>query len=215
MKTAVLIGATGLIGSLVERQLWQTPGVTAVRALVRRPWAASDSRTEVLVVDFSKPETWQAFLQGDALFCCLGTTIKQAGSQEAFRAVDYQLPVTLARLAALNRVQRMVVMSSMGADVSSAIFYSRVKGEMERDIHQFAPLQATAVRPSLLLGDRAEARLGERVSAAAMRAFDFMIPLKYKAIAGTTVARAMIAIAQLPDIQPYYENDRLFELGEK
>lgn len=214
MKTAILVGATGLIGAHTERLLWQVPGITAVRALVRRPWTPSDSRTDVQVVDFDRPEAWQPLVQGDVLFCCLGTTIGVAGSQEAFKAVDYHLPVACARAAALNGVGRMVIVSAMGADSGSAIFYNRVKGDMERDVRQFAPLQVAVARPSLLMGERPRPRPSEKIFGALMRGLDFMIPAKYKAIKGETVARAMIAVAQLPHMEAVYENDQLLELGK-
>jgi uncharacterized protein YbjT (DUF2867 family) len=217
MKTAIVFGATGLVGSAVVRQLQSDPRYAKIHLFVRREAGFSGEKIVQHLVDMAVPENWASDIVADEVYCCVGTTIKQAGSQEAFRAVDYAIPVRLAEISAKNGVAKLLVVSAMGAEMKSSVFYNRVKGEMERDVQQIAQHTNLAVRivqPSLLLGNRAEYRFGERVAATLMRAFDFMIPAQYKAIHVETVARAMVRLANEDALREVFTSDSLLILGK-
>lgn len=194
LKTALLIGATGLIGDLLTRRLVESPAYERVKVLVRRSMNWQHPRLQEVLIDFDHLNG--LLVQGDDIFCCLGTTIKQAGSQAAFRKVDYQYPLEIARIGLSNGARQFALISSMGADPKSAFFYNRVKGEIERDLTTLAYPTSLIFRPSLLLGDRQEARLGERIGARVMRLFSPFLPARYKPIEAAKVATAMLETAQ-------------------
>lgn len=194
LKTALLIGATGLIGDLLTRRLVESPAYERVKVLVRRSLNWQHPRLQEVLIDFD--HTNGLLVQGDDIFCCLGTTMKQAGSQAAFRKVDYQYPLEIAQLGLNNGARQFALVSSTGADPNSAFFYNRVKGEVERDLATLAYPTLLTFRPSLLLGDRREARLGERIGAGVMRLFSPLLPTRYRPVAAVRVASAMLATAQ-------------------
>jgi uncharacterized protein YbjT (DUF2867 family) len=185
----LLAGATGLTGEHLLDRLLSEPTVARVLAPSRRPLAThahlENPQGELLTL---LPQ-----LDGkvDTAFCCLGTTIKQAGSQEAFRAVDHDLVVAFAERARALGARHLLVISALGADASSTVFYNRVKGEMEHALREQNWPQLTIARPSLLLGARQEFRLGERLAAPLMR----WLPGKYRGIQATVLARALWRLA--------------------
>lgn len=152
------------------------------------------------------------------VFCCLGTTRAKAGSERAFRRVDYEYPLALAEIAASMNAEAFLVVSSLGADPNSKLFYSRVKGELERDLEKLSLRALRIFRPSLLLGARAERRAGERLAIALARPLSALLhgPLeKYRPIAADGVARAMLEVALNPpaDRHSVYESSRIAEIA--
>lgn len=149
-------------------------------------------------VDFDHLDEYRDKFVGDVLFSCMGTTMKKAGSKEAFRQVDYDYVINTAKIAAENQVKRILVVSALGADAKSSIFYNKVKGEMEWAIAEM-PFEAVRIfRPSLLLGDRKENRTGEKMGQSIARTLPFLFsgPLKkYQAIEAKAVAQAMLVVA--------------------
>ena len=146
----------------------------------------------------------------DTAFCCLGSTIKQAGSQEAFRAIDHDLVLAFAERARALGARHLLVISALGADANSTVFYNKVKGEMEQALRAQGWPQLTIVRPSLLLGARQEFRLGERLAAPFMR----WLPGKYRGIEATVLARALWRLALEEDAGTrVIESDQLRRLG--
>ncbi|BBH23295.1 oxidoreductase [Paenibacillus baekrokdamisoli] len=165
----LLVGATGLVGQALTQQLLADECCTELTVLVRRPLfqAGTGSRAKklhVIVADLDEMEQSLADVHVDLVFCTLGTTIKKAKSQEAFRKVDYEYPVRLAKWAKEHGVIKMIIVSAMGAKASSSIFYSRVKGEMEEKLTSISLEELHILRPSLLLGKRKEFRLGEKIA---------------------------------------------------
>ncbi|MVM31353.1 oxidoreductase [Spirosoma sp. HMF4905] len=193
-KTALVLGATGLVGELLTHRLVDSPFYQNVKVLVRKSLTWQHPRLQEVLVDFDHPNG--LLTQADDVFCCLGTTIKKAGSREAFRKVDYQYPMDIARLSLANGAKQFAIITAMGADPDSSIFYNRVKGDVERDLTALNYPTLLIFRPSLLLGNRSEARLGERIAAGAMRIFGPLIPAKYKGIDAGKVANAMLSTAQ-------------------
>lgn len=188
-KTAVIIGASGLIGQELLQQLLQDERYSKITALVRRPLDIEHEKLEQTRYDFDWPNA--DLVIGDEFFCCLGTTIKTAGSQTAFRKVDYDYVLETAKMALANGTKKMAMISSMGADKNSKVFYSRIKGEIEAALQELNYETCHILRPSLLMGARNELRMGELVGKLAMTAFSFAIPKKYKGIEAKQVAKAM------------------------
>lgn len=213
-------GATGLVGRLLVGELSRRPEVESVTALVRRPEGRALPKIEERVVAFERLDLELAGRTATHVFCCLGTTLAKAGSEEAFRRVDYDYPLALGRAALAAGARRFFVVTALGADPSSRIFYNRVKGEVERDLGALGLPELHVFRPSLIIGDRAERRLKERLtmSAAKPLAALMMGPLKrFRPIEATDVARAMVtvALARGPAAPvSVYESDEIAKLGQ-
>ncbi|MFE6077552.1 oxidoreductase [Paenibacillus sp. NPDC057886] len=217
-RQALVIGATGLVGGLLVRSLLQNPAYGRIRVLVRRPLEWEHPKLEQHVVDWEQLEDQKdLFCNIDDLYCCLGTTIKKAGSQDNFRQVDFHYPVKAAKLAKEHGVSQMLVISSMGADAESRVFYSRTKGEMEEALSAVGFRSLHIFRPSLILGDRKEKRLGEQLAAHVMTFLDRWMKGrvdKYRAIQAATIARAMMNIALVQTNGNHvYSNDVIHVLG--
>lgn len=211
MKKAIIIGASGLIGKALTTELLNDIRYSEIILLVRKPLELSHQKLKQVVFNFEAPDS--SVLNADELFCCLGTTIKTAGSKEAFYKVDYHYVVNTAKAARANGVKKMEVISSMGADKNSSIFYSKVKGEMEDALSALGFDELVIVHPSLLLGNRTEFRLGETISKWLMIGLAFLIPKKYKAIKDTQVAKAMIHYMNLNITgKVVIENDALLDV---
>lgn len=165
MPTALVAGATGLIGRRLVRLLIESDDYDRVHLLVRRPTGITDDRLVEHAIDFDKlPDAGEDVGSVDHAFCALGTTIRTAGSREAFRRVDHDYVVAFAKLARDLGAQQFAVVSSLGADPDTRSFYLRVKGETERDLEALGLPRLVILRPSLLTGDRDEFRPGEKVS---------------------------------------------------
>ncbi|RYC71131.1 oxidoreductase [Spirosoma sordidisoli] len=193
-KTALLIGATGLIGDLLTHQLVNSPDYSSVKVLIRKSLTWQHPRLQEVQFDFDHPNG--LLTQADDIFCCLGTTMKKAGSRDAFRKVDYQYPLDIARLGLANGAKQFSIVTAMGADTNSSFFYNRVKGEVERDLTALGYPTLLIFRPSLLLGNRTENRFGERLAEGAMRLFAPLIPARYRGVDAAKVANAMRQTAQ-------------------
>ena len=205
----LLAGATGLTGEHLLDRLLNEPTITRVLAPSRRP-LAEHPHLENPVGD---PQAFLPQLSGrvDIAYCCLGTTIKQAGSEEAFRAVDLDMVVAFAKRAREMGARHLIVISAIGADPNSSVFYSRVKGEMEQALRAQNWPQLTICRPSLLLGERTEPRLVEQLAGPLSK----LIPGKYHGIEACQLARAMWRLAlEEQDGVRVIESDELRKLGK-
>lgn len=193
-KTALVLGATGLIGDQLTHQLIESSWYDKVKVLVRTPLNWQHPHLQEVPFDFERPNGLIA--QADDIFCCLGTTMKKAGSKEAFKRVDYHYPINIAQLGLANGASQFAIVTAMGADPESSFFYNRVKGEVERDLMAMNFPTLLIFRPSLLLGNRSENRLGERLAEGVMQLLSPVIPAKYKGIEASKVASAMLTTAQ-------------------
>jgi len=215
-KHAVLLGATGLIGRHVLEKLLASPAYGNVTAIVRKPLTEHPKLRQFVLEQFdAMPE--DAFEGADDVFCALGTTIKQARTREKFRQVDHDYPVAAAERAKAAGAKRYLLVSAMGADPASKIFYNRVKGETETDIRALQLPMLTIVRPSLLLGDREQFRLGEKFADWLSRPLSplFRGPLfKYRPIEASDVAAVLVRAAQMYTPGTHvYENDQLHRMA--
>ena len=211
-RRALLVGATGLIGSLLLERLLDETTYSSVTVWARRPLALRGPGLKVETFEFEGLASHQ--VEAEHVFCCLGTTMKLARSEQAFRRVDYDYPVALARAAKKGGATRLLVVSALGANPDSRIFYNRVKGEMEAAVAAAGVPRTIFFRPSLLTGHRDEFRLGERVG----RVAGFVLgPLlgKYRPIAADLVAVAMVKAA-LGDVRSgAIESEQIRKLAEK
>jgi uncharacterized protein YbjT (DUF2867 family) len=216
VKSAVVFGATGLVGKELIKALLENIDFENITAVVRKQLVLTDPRLkQIKLSDFSKLLDLRDKLKAGIFFCCVGTTIKTAGSKEEFAKVDLEIPKNIARLAESLSIPSLIAISSIGADAGSSNFYLKTKGEMEKAVREIYHGNLKFVRPSLLMGNRDEFRFGEKVSAAFMKGFGWLFagPIKkYKGIYASDVAYAMIKISDLPSDKLIYESDELQRL---
>ncbi|GAB3198078.1 uncharacterized protein YbjT (DUF2867 family) [Pontibacter aydingkolensis] len=219
VRFALIAGATGLVGGHCLEHLLKSDRYSQVISVGRRELPLIHPKLEQKIVDFNKLQSYATSLAADDVFCCLGTTIKKAGSKEAFYKVDHTYVLELAKITANKGAAQFIVVSAMGADAGSMVFYNKVKGEMERDIQQQGFEAVHILRPSLLLGERTEHRTGEELASKIMKPLSSLMigPLeKYKPIEAETVAKAMLyAAAQHQKGTHIYQSDEIARLGSK
>lgn len=203
-STCAILGASGLVGSALVRLAAQSGRYATIRAIGRRPLETVPETVETTVIDFERLAEYGALFAVDHVFCCLGTTIRQAGSRDAFRLVDQVYPLEAARVALASGARQFLIVTAVGADSKSPFFYNRVKGELEDSLSRMSfPDGITVLHPSLLLGRRRERRTGEAIASVVMRA---MRPIvrgtwrRYEAIEDVQVARAMLRAAAAPSM---------------
>lgn len=212
-KTALVVGATGLVGSELVALLTADDFYTTVKVLVRREPEYSHPKLKVIVDDFSDIAGLDQKLKADHVFCCLGTTMKKAGSKEAFYKVDFHYPLEIAKYSQKQGATQFCLVSALGANVQSKIFYNRVKGEIEVAISSI-PFQGINIfRPSLILGERNERRIGEKFAKliSGLLAVLLVGPLKkFKPIHARDIAQGMVKIAK-QELKGFYifESDQI------
>ena len=194
MPSIAILGATGLVGRHCLDLLVREPAFTRIVVLARRKFAeATAPRVEAHMVDFDHLEDRREVLGVDQVICALGTTIKSVGgSKERFRDVDYRIPLDAARIARAQGARHFLLVSALGASVESRFFYSRVKGELEDALRTLGYRSLTIARPSLLLGDRRERRLGEEIG----KRFAWLVPGRHRPVQARDVAAALVAAAK-------------------
>lgn len=203
--TCLLVGASGLVGSALLKQLVHDPLVHKITVLSRRPLdvhglgnSMTLSKLHIIEAPFNDFDAALKDVDADVVFCTLGTTMKMAKTKEAFRKVDYEYPLALAKWAEKNGSYHFLVVTAMGASTSSMFFYSRVKGELQEQLAKLVKPVVHVFQPSLLLGDRPSARLGESIGAWLSKTLQFTMVgslRKYRAIKGEDVAQAMKRVA--------------------
>jgi uncharacterized protein YbjT (DUF2867 family) len=192
---AVVIGATGLVGGALVQQLIVHDSFKSVLIFARNKTGLTHPKLTEVIIDFEKPEEWQARVKGDVLFSTLGTTILQAGSQDAQYRVDFTYQYLFAEAAAKNKVGRYVLVSSVGASPSSRFFYTRMKGELEMAVRVLPFRQVEIIQPGFLdgAGTRKDKRPLEKIGVAVTKGFNMLgLFRKYGPVKGETVAKAMI-----------------------
>jgi len=196
-RTVLLLGATGLVGGHLLKGLLEDDSCGKVVTLTRSPIgeAFDSARLDARIVDFEQPADWRDQVAADQVICALGTTIKKAGSRQAFRRVDFDYPLTVAQAARNLGCRHFLLVSAMRANPNSRIFYNRVKGELEAALLTLEFDSLSIFRPSLLMGDRSEFRLGEAAGQVVGRWLGFVIPGPYRPVTADSVATAMLKIA--------------------
>ena len=192
MKTAIVIGATGLVGSTLVKQLLDNSIYSKVVLLLRKSLSMSHSKLTQEVIDFDNPDASK--IVGNDLFCAMGTTLAKAGSKEAQYKIDCTYPYEIGKIAKVNGVKQYILVSSVGANFDSSNFYLKTKGDLEKKIESLGFQNFVSVRPSMLLGNREESRLGEKIGKVLS---NILSPLlfgslrKYHGIEASDVAKAM------------------------
>jgi len=214
IRTALLVGATGLVGREVLRQLLDDPRFSAVTVLTRRSAGVTHEKLVEHIIDFDRPDSWRALATGDVLFSGLGTTLKAAGSQDAQYKVDYTYQLEVARAARQAGADTYVLISAAGASPKSRVFYSRMKGELERDTAALEFPRTRFLHPGPLDGDRQESRTAERWALRLLRPLASVLPAIARPIHASIVARAAITAALDPTQGVVrYPPAELFRLG--
>lgn len=198
MKTALIAGATGLVGSELLKLLIENDAYKTIHVLLRRPMEIKSSKIVEHIVNFDELDKFDIDQKIDHVFCTLGTTIKKAKTKENFRKVDYDYVLALGEKSKEWKAEKFLLVSSLGANAKSAIFYNRTKGEIENALKQLELPHLFIFRPSLLLGNRKEQRTGEKT---AINVYKVIAPLffgpfkKYKGIEASQVAKGMMDTA--------------------
>lgn len=198
-KTAIIVGASGLIGTSLLEQLLADQKYKEVLVIVRKKLDSQHPKLRQLIVDFDQLDQHQDEIRADVVFCCLGTTKNKTPDLVQYKKIDYQYPLDIARIAYDNGASQYHFISSIGADASSGIFYTRTKGEAERDLQKIPFESIHIYQPSLLVGKRKEPRTAEGFMIGLM---NILNPLligglkKYRSIKVSNIAKAMIAISK-------------------
>lgn len=198
-KTALLVGATGLVGSVLLEQILSDDFYQEIIVLTRKSLGINHQKLREHLIDFDNLDAYANLIKADHIYCCLGTTIKKAKSKENFYLVDYTYPTEIAKIAKFNGATLFTLVSAMGACKHSTFYYNRVKGEVEEAIEHLQFKNCNIIRPSLLLGERQEFRLGEEIGKVVAKGLEFMMVgglKKYKPIEAKAVAVAMYAISK-------------------
>ena len=211
---ANVIGATGLVGKQLVQLLLENDRFEKVRIFVRKDTGIQHQKLEQKIVDFSNPETWQNDLNGNVLFSALGTTLKQAGSKEKQYDIDVVLNRNFAQKAKKNGIENYVLVSSVGADAKSKVFYLHIKGKLDTEVQEMDFNNLVIVRPASLTGDRDGKRMGEVLSIPVINFITRFMLKKYRPIKDVTVAKAMINGVLVPNYQKtIWEAEEVFELA--
>jgi uncharacterized protein YbjT (DUF2867 family) len=213
-KTATVIGATGLIGSNLLQLLAKDNSYDIIRLLVRRPIEKTTPKTEVKLIDFSDYESFRLGIEGsDVVFCAVGTTQKKVkGDKEAYRRIDFDIPVKAARICKDAGCEKFILVSAIGASSKSSNFYLQLKGEVEDAVKNAGIKSVHIMQPSILLGERQEFRRWEKIGQSTMKALSFLLAgnlQKYKAVHAREVATAMLTCSKKNEpgffVHPYNE----------
>lgn len=200
-KTAALLGATGLVGRYLLRELLHHPHYERVIVYARRSLSLEHRKAQVIKGDLRKASPYQGAAVDD-VFCALGTTRAKTPDLQEYRSIDYGIPVTAGQQLRAQGAQRFLLVSSQGARPNSRIFYSRLKGQVERDLAKQDWPELYIFRPSLILGHREEIRWGEWIGKGLMKTLAPIIPRRYRAIEAHTIAQAMAAAANGDEATP-------------
>lgn len=214
MKTAIIIGATGLVGSTLVKQILDNPNYSKVTLLLRKTLDIQHPKLQQEIVDFDKPDATKII--GDDLFCAMGTTLRKAGSKEAQYKIDCTYPYEFGKIAKANGIKQYILVSSIGSYANSNTFYLRTKGDLEQKIKALDFESFISVRPSFILGDRQEFRLGEKIGIVLAKVISPLLIgslKKYRGIEAAQIAKAMQILANnnLKGVH-FFESDELASL---
>ncbi|KAA6346351.1 hypothetical protein EZS27_006129 [termite gut metagenome] len=214
-KTAIILGATGLTGSLLLKRLIKDDRYINIKLFSRRATEITSPKVNEYIVDLLNLEQFKDQFTGDEVFCCIGTTTAKTSDKNLYRAIDFGIPSVAAKLAKENGIHTFMVVSAIGANINSSIFYNKTKGEMEQDVLGQAIQNTYILRPSLILGDRGEKRLGEKIASLFMKLTNPLIVgkfRKYRSIQADCIAATMINLTQSGLDEQILESDIIQKL---
>ena len=214
-KTAILLGATGLTGGFLLDQLIVDKNYSKIKLFSRSATDKESPKIEEFLIDMFQLEKYKSDFIADEVFCCIGTTASKTKDKEKYKKIDYGIPVTASKLAKENNIETFLVMSSIGANENSSTFYTKTKGEMERDVLKQHVKNTVILRPSMIGGKRDEFRLGEKLGKILMTIFQplfFGSLKKYKMIHPETIASCMKILASKANDKNIFESDEMEQI---
>ncbi|MHB0756807.1 NAD(P)H-binding protein [Polaribacter sp. M15] len=215
-KSAIILGATGLTGGILLRKLIADKNYSTIKLFSRNSVEITSEKIQEYLIDVLELEQSAKDFIADEVFCCIGTTAAKTKDKKLYKAIDYGIPVTAAKIAKQNKILTFVVMSSMGADANSSVFYNKTKGEMERDVLQQNIQNTYILRPSIIGGNRDEFRLGESIGKAIMRVLNplfFGRLKKYKMIHPEKIATSMQVLAKTKPSINIFSSDEIEKIS--
>jgi uncharacterized protein YbjT (DUF2867 family) len=218
MKTAILLGATGLTGGILLEKLLNDPEYEKIILFSRSSVKIENSKIEEHLVDLFQLEKYKEQFKADQVFCCIGTTKSKTPNEETYRKIDYGIPVAAAKLCKENGISTFAVISALGANPDSGMFYNKIKGEMQRDVLAQKIKNTFIFQPSLIAGDRGDKRFFENFAKQAMKILNYALigPLKkYRSIHPETIARAMIIVSNKGYEKSVIESDEIKKIAAK
>ena len=216
-KKAVVLGATGLVGRLLTRSLLKDKRYSEVRIFTRNPFGLTHTKLLETRANLLALKDYKEAFQGNVVFCCVGTTKAKTPDEKDYRAIDYGIPVEASRLCRENGIPTLIVVSALGANPESRIFYNRTKGEMEAEVLQSGVAHIQLLQPSLIGGNRQDTRKGEQI---AQKLMGFLQPLllgpmkKYRMIDPADIADTMMFLADHPQKAPRIPSDEIIQLAQ-
>ena len=214
-KTAILLGATGLTGGVLLHRLLDDPDFGRVIVFTRRTTGVLHPKLEEHIVDLLRLDLVKKEIRGEVIFCCIGTTKAKTPNKKLYAKIDYGIPVQAGKIAAENGIQSFIVISALGSNPKSRIFYNYLKGRMEEALLLLPIPHLQILRRSLIGGKRKEKRTAENISKFVMGALDFIIPTKYKMVTPQEIAKTMIHLAKHPSQHTIITNTMIKNLGKK
>jgi len=218
MKTALIFGSTGLVGSDLLTLLLKDDYYTAIKIFARSKININDPKVEIINLDFNKLNEYSHLIKGDDCFFCIGTTKKQTPNKEEYRNIEYNFPVIIGEIAKNNNVRSFMYVSSLGSNPNTKNTYLKNKGEAEKFLKKLNFSQLSIIRPSFLLGDRKEFRLGEIIGKKIFKKSSFLFQgslRKFRAIESKDVAKAMIIISKKKYQDIYFDSGYLQDISNK
>jgi uncharacterized protein YbjT (DUF2867 family) len=215
-KTAIILGASGLTGKLLLNQLLKDDAYEKVKIFTRRALGLKHPKLVEYVVDLLKLYQHKNDFTADEVFCCIGTTANKTKDKAVYKKIDFGIPVDAAKLCKANKIETFVVISALGANADSKVFYNRTKGEMEQSVLRQKIMNTYLLRPSLIDGRRSKRRLGEKFASIVIKIFHpFLIGnlKKYRVIEAEKIASCMHVLAQSKPNYTIIESDKIQELG--
>ncbi len=215
-KTAIILGATGLTGNLLLNRLLEDDTYQRIKIFTRRTLKLKHAKLQEYIVDMLQLESYKADFTGDEVFCCIGTTANKTKDRAIYKSIDFGIPSAAAKMCKENNIETFVVVSALGANTESKVFYNRTKGEMEQAVLSYEIPNTYILRPSLIVGQRSEKRMGESIGSFVMKGLHpFFIGSwkKYRSIEASVIAGAMHSMAISKPPYQIVESDRIQEIG--
>ncbi len=213
-KTAIILGATGLTGSILLDFLLNDDRYEKIKLFSRSSVGISNPKLEEHLIDLFELENHKELFQADEVFCCIGTTKSKTPDNRVYRKIDYGIPFAAAKICKENNISTFIIISAMGANPGSKVFYNKIKGEMGRDVLKQNIKNTYILQPGLIGGNRSEIRLGESIAKFLFKILNPIIPKNYRTIPPETIAKAMVILANQGHSKKRIENQTIKEIAK-